>query len=218
MTQAPCRRSIDMNRKIILPIVAVAILLPVFAMLGLSAEQTEPEPAFKELEIPDTDKTVLIQSSDEVAFTFPERVKNTDLIVEGVVIDAIPLEKRLDPGDKSPWIFTIITVKVDEIYKGAVEESTINVQLYGGETDDMVAVTERHDVQIGDTVIMFVEKYPGSIHGDNYALVGPTSGMYLVEDGIAKHYYDEKSRTVENIREAIKAAQGLDWGIFSIFS
>ena len=197
-----------MNQKIILPIVAAAVLLPVLAMLATPTEQTHIEP--RPLEIPNTDKVVSIQSLDEVAFTLQERTKHSDLIIEGIVIGMVPLEKQIDPEDDSVWVFTVATVKVDEIFKGETEETTVNVQLYGGETDYEIAIAERHDIQINDTIIMFLEKNPDSIAGDNYALVGPTSGMYLIEDDTAKHYHEEKSLTAENLKDAIKTAQGLD--------
>ncbi len=74
----------------------------------------------------------------------------------------------------------------------------------------MIAVFERHDVEINDDVIMLLEKNPDGITGDNYALVGPTSGMYLIEGDSAKHYHEEMSIAAGSLREAVKAAQGLD--------
>ena len=76
-----------MNQKIILPIVAAAVLLPVLAMLATPTEQTHIEP--RPLEIPNTDKVVSIQSLDEVAFTLQERTKHSDLIIEGIVIGMV---------------------------------------------------------------------------------------------------------------------------------
>ncbi len=195
-----------MNRRIILSVVAAAVLLPV--LLLFIPEQTHVE--YIPPMLPHTDKAVAIQYSDEAAFTLQERVKHSDLVIEGVVVSMASMKKQVDPADDDYWVFTIVTVKVNDIFKGDTKEETVDVQLYGGETDDVIAVFERHDVGINDDVMMFLEKSPDGIAGDNYVLVGPTSGMYLIEEDSAKHYYGEMSLTAGELRDAVKAAHGLD--------
>jgi len=195
-----------MNRGILLPVAVVAVLLPV--LLLFASEQAHLE--HMQPMIPDSDKVLAIQSSDEVAFTLQERAKHSDLVIEGVVTNTASLKKQIDPSDDGYWVFTIATVKVNDVFKGETDEGTVDVQLYGGETDDVIAIFERHDIELNDDVIMFLEKNPDSIAGDNYALVGPTSGMYLIEGDSAKHYYEEMTLTAADLRDAVKATQGLN--------
>ncbi len=195
-----------MSRRIILSAVVAAVLLPVLLLFVPGQTYVEhTQTAF-----PHTDKTVAIQHSDEVAFTLQERVKHSDLVIEGVVSNMASVKKQMDPADDGYWVFTIVTVKVSDVFKGETDEGTVDVQLYGGETDDMIAVFDRHDVGINDDVIMFLEKNPDGIAGDSYALVGPTSGMYLIEGDSAKHYHEEMSLTAGSLRDAVKAAHGLN--------
>jgi len=194
-----------MNRGILLPVAVAAVLLPALLFASEQDHLEHMRPM-----IPDSDKALAIQSSDEVAFTLQERAKHSDLVIEGVVTNTASLKKQIDPSDDGYWVFTIATVKVNDVFKGETDEGTVDVQLYGGETDDVTAVFERHDIELNDDVIMFLEKNPDSIAGDNYALVGPTSGMYLIEGDSAKHYYEEMTLTAADLRDAVKATQGLN--------
>lgn len=196
---------ISMNHRIALPAMAAAVLLPA---LLLASEQTHLE--HMQPAIPDPSRMSAVQSSDEVAFTLQERVKHSDLIIEGAVVRMASLKKQIDPANDGYWVFTIATVKVNDLLKGEAGEGTIDVQLWGGETDGVAYAFERHGIGINDDVIMFLEKNPGSIYGDNYALVGPTSGMYLIEGDSAKHYYEEMTLEAASLRDAVREAQGLN--------
>lgn len=194
-----------MNRKIMILLVAAIATLPIFGMLGMSLDQEEIHS--KPLNISDTNKMVTVHSFDEVAFTLPELVSASELIIKGSVLDVTSFEKKVDPEHKMPWIFSIAKVQVQDVLKGESTEKIVRVQLYGGETEERVFLSEGHDVKVTDDVIMFLERDPESIYGSNYALVSPISSMYLIDDDVAKHYYEEKSLSVDSLKESINRIQ-----------
>ena len=194
-----------MNRKIMILMVVAVAMLPIFGILGMSSDQEEVQS--RHLSIPDTNKMVTVHSFDEVAFTLPELVSTSELIIKGSVLNVTSFEKKVDLEHKMPWIFSIATVQVQDVLKGEIGERIIRVQLHGGETEERIALSEGHDIKDAGDVIMFLEKDSESIYGSNYALVSQISSMYLIDDDVAKHYYEEKSLSVDSLKASIDEVQ-----------
>ncbi len=76
--------------------------------------------------LPHTDKTGEMQYSDEAAFTLQERVKHSDLVIEGMVINMASM-KQIDLADDDCWDFMIVTVKVNGVLKGEAKKETVDV-------------------------------------------------------------------------------------------
>lgn len=188
-----------MNKKLLLPIIAIVAILPVLAMTSFS------EPTTIESNISTTsEKEIQIYSYSERIFTVPELYETADLVIEGKILNTMPFEKLVDKEHKRPWLFTIATVQIQEVIKGDVTPKTIKVQLLGGETLDRIGVSERLDVDKNDTVIMFLELDPENIYGSNYNLVTPSQALYQVQDGNAYKFEEDRVIPVEEFKQALK--------------
>lgn len=197
-----------MNKKNILPLIAVMAILPVIAMVSFSESSFNESSMTKSYT--DTDKELQIISSSERNFTIPELYDTADLVIEGKILNTMPFEKLVDKEHKKPWLFTIATVQIQEVLKGEVTSKAIRVQLLGGETEDKIAISERLDVQKSDVVIMFLELDPENIYGSNYNLIAPTQSLFQIHDGNAFKYEEERTIPVEAFKNALKTKIGLN--------
>lgn len=184
-----------MNRKMLLPIIALAAIIPAIGMMSYSEES---------MTIQNGDKFIQITTTDEIQRTLPDRVLASDLVIQGKILSIHPKAQLVDPEHKTPWLFTVANVQIEEILKGETNKKVIQVQLFGGETEDRKTFSERLEIKESDSVVMFLGQDSESIFGENYGLIGSTSGMYVIEDDVAEHYVKEKSLPIDSLKIAIE--------------
>lgn len=186
-----------MKRKTIIPIGMLAAALLAISITSISMiEPTQDQPSTN-LALSETDKMTTVMSTDERLFTFQELVDTSDVIIEGTILDTRTIEKKMDPEHRLPTIFTIATVEVSQVLKGEAKE-VIQVQLYGGETEDRIVIAERLDVEKRDDVIMFLELDPeNDLFGGNYNLVAQMQGLYKIELEQANNILEERAMSTD---------------------
>ena len=94
-------------------------------------------------------------------------------------------DSERNPGgetDRQSLPYTIYTVEVMQVYKGAVTVgNTIEMKQLGGTIDHVHYVQEdAMTIEIGNTYIMFLETYENS----PASLINPIQGIYEYTDGI----------------------------------
>jgi len=183
-TKQPYGACIDMNKKILVPILVVAAIIP---LLGLSMLPPDADTIGKEFAKNNPGVTIGI-SSVEADLSELDEINTAQLIIEGIIQDVRPFWK-IDRGDEYPYIQTEYVVKVNHVVKGDVQvDQTISVLMSGGTLDGVTAYTEGVTMQKGDNVIMLLGKDINSIWGDSYHPVSVTKSTYLLDGNLAKNY------------------------------
>ena len=59
-------------------------------------------------------------------------------------------------------------------------------------------------MNVGDDVIVFLAKDPDSIYIDYHYMVGIESGIYKIDDGMAKNDYVKSSYDANSFKDALK--------------
>jgi hypothetical protein len=155
---------------------------------------------------------------------FDEMARTSDLVLRGKVQKA---ESRWSGDGRK--IFTDVEVLVEETLKGRPPR-VVTVRQLGGTVGDLAQkVSGLHDYDVGEEVVLFLQKTPG----DLYRVAGFAQGRYRVErsaDGKAHAVPDEAVRgarlvdpgtrgevapdmspvPLEEIRRRVRAAQGDD--------
>jgi len=117
--------------------------------------------------VPTADATTLIRRSTE------ELTVLSEFVVEGTVTD---VEARWREDHK--FVYTYVTVDVDEVMKGQLRESTIVLEELGGTANGVTATVEGVPVfETGERVIVFLD-----VVDDAYRCHGFAQGKFTVED------------------------------------
>lgn len=193
-----------MKLKIIIPIAMLAVVLSVVGVMSMTEPtQNQPSPSMTPS---DAHKMITVMSADERSFNFRELVDASDIIIEGKIVDTQTIEKKIDPEHRLSTIFTVATVKVSQVLKGESED-VIQVQLYGGETENRILITERLSIEKNDNVIMFLELDPeNDLFAGNYNLVAQMQGLYKTELDQANNIIEERTIPTNELKRAIKSA------------
>ncbi len=186
-----------MNKKILLPLLAIAIL-PVlaFGLVEDDADKIGKQFAAAHPGLMMTTHTA------EVDITEAEEVKRAELIIEGTIEKVTPFWKVIR-DDADPKIYSEFTVKVNEVIKGKVNGKMIKVVMSGGQLDGITSITEGSKMEKDNKVILLLAKDPDSVFGDNYSTISVSKSIYLVDDEFAKNKHDDRSDNKNKVKERI---------------
>jgi hypothetical protein len=123
--------------------------------------------AFLATLVPPADATTVIRRSTE------ELTVLSEFVVEGTVTD---VEARW--RDDHKFVYTYVTIEVEEVMKGRLGESTIVLEELGGTANGVTATVEGVPVfEAGERVIVFLD-----VVEDAYRCHGFAQGKFTVQD------------------------------------
>ena len=190
-----------MNKKIILSLVAIAVIIPVLGITMLP-DNDDADKIGKEFAANNPGVTIRTSSS-EGQISEQEEVNRAQLIIEGIILEEKPFWK-IDQGDKLPYILTEYVVKVNDVIKGNVQvDDTISVLMSGGMLDGVTSKTTAMPIQLGDNVIMLLGKDIYSIWGESYHPISVSKSTYLLEDETAKNKLESRIMDKTDLKEKL---------------
>lgn len=194
--------------KVVIPIVLLAIVLPVIGMIGIQSDiPIETTSLSEKIHLPiDADKKLIsITQSDYRIFTFPEMIERADAIVIGTLMEGKSFIET-KTNDRYPSIFTIHNLKVDTVIKGDSKTTTYPMQTWGGSTtqrDQIMA--DRMVLANQKQVLVFLEKNLDSeTFGSNYY---PVSEKYGILELVNGQLYQQGEKQPIPLDEFIDAIQ-----------
>ena len=192
-----------MNKKIILSLVAIAVIIPVLG-IGMIPDNVDADKLGKEYAATHQGTTMGTHSS-EAYISEQEEINRAELIIDGVVIEVKPFWKIIN---ENPRIYTEYTVKVNDVIKGNTQDDNIKVILAGGQLDGITSKTEAISMQYNDNVILLLGKDLNSIFGSDYHPISVSKSTYIVEDEIAKNMMTERNMDKTLLKEKLERLAG----------
>ena len=186
MTPRHWQASIDMNKKILIPLVAI------LALPGMYLGGVIPMSVVTEVYSP-------LYSNENL-------VERSELVVHGTLLDSISyVEWYVSGSVVVPSVYTVWTLQQSESIKGQ-DFRTIEFVVDGGTYNNIVQKS-MHDTELskGDNVIVFLSKDADSIYKDNYYLTGIESGIYKITDGVARNNYVKSSYDVDSLKGSLRS-------------
>ena len=188
-----------MNKYILLPIIAVAVIIPV---LGATMITPDADKIGKEFAANHPGATMIISTLEE-DISEQEEVNRAQLIIEGIITEVKPFWK-LHHDDSFPSIYTEYKIKVNDAVKGNVQvDDTISVLMRGGTLDGITVKTHAMTIQLGDNVIMLLGKDIYSIWGESYFPISVSKSTYLLEDETAKNKLESRTMDKTDLKEKL---------------
>ena len=185
MTRPRWRRSIDMNKKLFIPIVIV-LALPGLYLGGAIPMYVNTE-------------------SWSPAYTTEDLVEYSDLIIHGTLTDSYSYVEWYVSGNVAvPSVYTVWTIEHSETFKGDADDKTkfvVNGGTYNNIVQDVMHKTELNK---GDDAIVFLTKEPDSIYKNHYYMVGIESGIYKISDDNATNSYVKLSYDADSFKETLR--------------
>lgn len=105
-------------------------------------------------------------------------------------------------NEDKTYIFTSVTVRVEESFKGVVDaESFIIIEVPGGEVGEIgLAVEHAPRFEIDEEVIVFLKPFEKAA----YRVTGWEQGKYTVENGVVEEKGLTKDDFIDEIKKALK--------------
>ncbi len=118
------------------------------------------------------------------------------------IISGEVLAKESWWNEDETFIFTSVTIQVNDLYKGTLAvPSTVTVVVPGGEVGETgLGVEHAAQFEVGEKVIVFLRPSEDS----TYWVTGWEQGKYTVEDGQVKEKRISVSAFEDEIRKALK--------------
>ena len=175
-----------MNKKIIIPLLVLAVIIPAVSILGFDT-------------VPHDDR-VYTHSSAGISSgaSIEELADNADYIVEGKLTNAKSITVPMGSSDDPLRIkaLTYWTIQVDKTYKGEPTKELVFLKA-GGETDKVVSTYEGLQWKLGDTIFVYLTEEDGILKQ-----YGTTNVSFkLTESGIAEAYPPWNSKPIEQLRQ-----------------
>lgn len=122
-------------------------------------------------------------------------VEVTDMIVIAQVESSYPVLRTHD-NELELRIWTITTLKPENFLKnkdGLNPESNIEIIAEGGNILFYNHESNSAKFQVGERVLLFLDKDSDSIMGDNYYVIWGPIGKYILKNGIAENIISERT-------------------------
>ena len=149
--------------------------------------------------------TLVAEITDE------ELIANVDMIVQGTASHSEPIELFYGSDSKTPKIYTKWFIETDTIYKGESNSKFVEALMPGGEKNGFTTLIDHAPhIEDGDQVILFLNKDPESVFGDNYVIAGPAIGTYVIHNDIATNENPEKAILETELISKIQTNLGKD--------
>lgn len=130
-----------------------------------------------------------------IEVSIDELTKQSSDIISGKVIDI-----KSEWNDSHDFIFTTVTIEIDNIYKGILPKaSSVSVLIPGGEIDS-VGLRVEHSPHFENTesVILFLR----TLDSDNFGVTAWEQGKYTVRDNVIY----ENGQSIEEFINTIKSS------------
>ncbi len=116
-----------------------------------------------------------------------DMAKRAQYVLIGTVRDKIVSSIDEDPARwNKPMVYTDVVIDVEQDVANKYKDSQVTVRTLGGKTDKYwVNVSFSPTFEIGEKVLIFVSKEPGSEMGDNYLVLAQQFGKYKIDGGKA---------------------------------
>ena len=179
--------SIDMNKKIFIPIVAAVMILPGMYLGGIIPMSVHTE-AFSPV------------------YTNEQLVDRSEIVAHGTLsLTKSFVEWEISGNNAVPSVYTVWELQQSESIKGQ-DSKRIQFVTDGGSYNNIVQEA-MHETELneGDQVIVFLSKDTDSIYKDNYYLTGIQSGIFKVTDGEAKNGYTNTSYDLKSFKTSLKS-------------
>lgn len=192
-----------MNKKIIISLVAIAVIIPV---LGIGMLPDNADEIGKEFAANYPGATIGVHTLEE-NISEQEEVDRAELIIEGTVIEVKPFWKIIRDG-KNPQIYTEYTVKVNDVIKGNTQDENIKVLTVGGQLDGVTSTTEAISMEYDDNIILLLGKDLNSVFGSYYHPISVSKSTYIVEDNVAKNKMTDRNMDKDLLKEKLERLAG----------
>ena len=186
-----------MNKKIIIPLAILAVLLPATGFM--INDQTDSSINMN------SEKIHSVMEVSKIKRSMPEILDKSQVIIEGIILSAESISKQIDEDSDRKMVFTVATVQVIEVLKGEVDSKIVKVQMFGGETAEQIVDAPRLDVNENDQVIMLLFSDPEADYLEgNYGLADWDLGIFKKDNDSAKSFSETRSIPYDDLKEAIK--------------
>jgi len=186
-TQQLWQTSIDMNKKILIPIVTAVLILPALYFGGI---------------VP---MSVLTESFSPT-YTQQELVERSDIVSQGELVKGKSfVEWTISGNNAIPSVYTNWSLHQSESIKGD-NSKVIEFVVDGGIYNNIIQKA-MHETKLneGDNVIVFLSKDIDSIYKDNYYMTGIESGIYKIKDGVASNSYTKTSLDIDSFKSSLRS-------------
>lgn len=141
-----------------------------------------------------------------------DMAKRAQYVLIGTVNDKTVSSVDHDPARwEKPMVYTDVTIDVDQDVAEKYKDQQITVRTLGGKTDKYwINVSYSPTFEIGDKVLIFVSREPGSEMGDNYFVLAQEFGKYKIVDGKAYGKDRENGTDLDQFTQEIRSALSKD--------
>jgi hypothetical protein len=142
-------------------------------------------------------------------FEEAELMERNERVVHGTIVDLDTSVVFPDGGNnmKTPYVFSIWTLEVEDAVKG-IEEQTIQFKTSGGTYRNIVHHSESPSFELGEEVIVFLTKDPDSVWGDSYYLTGIESGVFKIDpNGNARNELRDIAINAEQFKNTLRSIE-----------
>ena len=174
------------KKKLIISLVAIAVLLPVLHVVGITP--------------------LVIQShSLSPDISAEDLTQKAELVVKGKLVGYTTELQYSDNDLSKPMVFTNWELEPKKFLKGSSNENPIIVKTLGGEYNNIRHIEKSSFLEEGNNVILFLTVDPDSIYGDSYYITGISSGHYKIfDDGKVKNSDAKKDTTEKQLEKRIE--------------
>ena len=222
-----------MNKKLI-PIVMIAVLLPIVGVVGFSMQDdiASSMESYDDISVNNDEVNYgidMVEGEGKIVSgpvnvlyvsTSPvELADSADLIFIGDVKSVSVSEEKDSPGDRWKMVFTYYEIEPTEVLKGTPilnENDYVLVRTLGGETENYQTLTDELQFTEGDRVFLYVsyanDEEPGfddDIPAYYLVTVGLGNTSYIIRDDEAMKYDPQYDRVIVDTSDMLDEHKAL---------
>ena len=138
-------------------------------------------------------------------YTNEELAGYSDIIIHGTLTGSYSfVEWHVSWNAAVPSVYTVWIIERSETFKGEDHIETEFVVDGGAYNNIVQDVMHDTEMNVGDDVIVFLTKDPDSVYKNHYYMVGIESGIYKIDDGMAKNSYVKSSYDADSFKEVLR--------------
>lgn len=190
-----------MNKKILIPAIIAAVILPMTAFVVFTVLSSDVNT--------DDGKILSILYGTSGNFTISEKAEMTELILLGDVQSVKMVEEKGHSTARYSMVMSYIEIKPTEILKGTPilnDNGNVLLRTPGGETENYI--TETEDLVLSENEYVFLYLGMNKEETSTYIPVS-TDTMYVIRDGQAMNYLRELVNSDELIQKHKDIIKGL---------
>lgn len=187
MTKVHWQTNIDMNKKVLIPIVVAVMILPGMYFGGI---------------IPMN----IVSHGYSPTYSDQELVERSEIVAKGILVTSESyIDWYVNDSIAVPSVFTVWSLQQSESIKG--EKSNIIKFVVDGGTFNNITQKSMDYTELneGDKVIVFLSKDTDSVYKGNYYMTGIETGIYKIENGMATNSYKNTSIAENSFKSSLKS-------------